>query len=892
VTPGRPVVRRSVHRPQRHRTAAAAVAGALALILAVTVLAGLPSGASAANAATGTATINVAAAASQCAMGLGRPQKGSVEKAVALMAGHASLGEYGSFHLAANPSWKPVSTLDSSGKGYMHALHYLLPLLRVGVRHHDTAMIDRFYFLVHDWFNDNKPGGTWSRYAWGPPIYEGFRSLVLVCAAAGPRGNAPWLMKALKQNGEMAASTARYEGINNASLHQQMGLYAIGATIGRPAWRRLAVQRIDALAVRLIHTDGSVEEGAITYAVNDYRWFLEAAERMRRAGDPAPAWLSRVAAIPGFIAQATRPDGRTEALGDSSPNLLAPPTRWAGTAAEWSSTNGAAGVAPSSTFASYAGGYVFGRSGWGSATRPYSDETFYSLRAGTTSSIPHAHDDSGSLTLYSHGSELLFDTGQWEYLYGTTRQFIVSRAAHNVVLVNGVRRSDPRPALTTAQAPDLDMSTVVDTGYEGVTLTRTVAYDRADDVVLVWDRLAAPKDVTGSQQWGLGRDRTVDLQQDTAHTTGPGANVSLFFTAGGAPLDVKSGAKSPMRGWNSEAYGEIAPAPSLRATQRGSQLSWLTVIAPRADGVPGSAYSATSSVSTTGASVLLTTPTGSATVNLDGTGGSRTVPTAVTPVAYATAPIVLAGSATKIRGTGLAPGAPVTLESLATGATDWVPVATGKASPSGTVVLPVTVPTTADYRLASGLAATAPVHVTAAVAPQPPTGVTATPSGRGQVTVTWTPPVDTGGAPLTQYAVRIGDKRVVVPAGATSAVVSGLLAGPTVATVRAFNAVAQSAWAPVAVTVPAYPSVSGPSTARKGSTVRLTLAGLLPHQPATLRVTNVKSGKTVTRTVTPRPATGGAVVSLTVRSTVRVVAVSGGLRSAVHRIGVPLPKHH
>jgi hypothetical protein len=140
--------------------------------------------------------------------------------------------------------------------------------------------------------------------------------------------------------------------------------------------------------------------------------------------------------------------------------------------------------------------------------------------------------------------------------------------------------------------------------------------------------------------------------------------------------------------------------------------------------------------------------------------------------------------------------------------------------------------------------------------------------------------------------VRIGDKRLVVPASATSAVVSGLFAGPTVAKVRAFNAVAESAWAPVAVTVPAYPSVSGPSTARKGSTVRLTLAGLLPHQPATLRVTNVKTGTTVTRTVTPRPATGSAVVSLTVRSTVRVVAVSGGLRSAVHRIGVPAPKHH
>ena len=49
----------------------------------------------------------------------------------------------------------------------------------------------------------------------------------------------PWLLKALKKHGEMMADRARYEGVNNASLHQSMGLYAIGATLGRPAWRRL-----------------------------------------------------------------------------------------------------------------------------------------------------------------------------------------------------------------------------------------------------------------------------------------------------------------------------------------------------------------------------------------------------------------------------------------------------------------------------------------------------------------------------------------------------------------------------------------------------------------------------------------------------------------------------
>jgi hypothetical protein len=870
------------------RRARAVVAAALGVTLAVSVLSALPSASAAPAATAGLPTVNKVAADSQCRMGFGRAQAGSADKAKQLMAGYADLGEYGHFHLAANPNWKPVSTLDSSGKGYMHALHYLLPLLRVGVRHHDTAMIDRFYFLVHDWFNDNKPGGKYSNYAWGPPIYEGFRSLVLVCAAAGPRGNQTWLRKALVQNGEMAASSRRYEGVNNASLHQQMGLYAIAVTLGRPAWRKTAIARIAALAVRLIHTDGSVEEGALNYAVNDYGWFLQAAERMRRAGDPAPSWLSRVAAIPGFIAEGTRPDGRIEALGDSSPSALVP-ARWTGTAAEWSATNGAVGAQPSSTFASYAAGFVFGRSGWGSATRPYDDETFYSIRAGQASGIPHAHDDSGSLTLYSHGSELLYDTGQWRYIYGKTRQFIVSRAAHNVVLVNGVGRTNPRPALTTTQAPDLDLSTVVDRGYPGVTLTRTVAYDRADDVILVWDRLSSAKAVTASQQWGLGKDRKVELAQDTAHSTGPGANVSMFFTSGGAPLDVRRGAKSPsMRGWNSEAYGDLSPAPSLRATQKGSQLSWLTVIAPRAADVPASAYSAASSVSGSAASVVLNTPSGSSTVTLDGTSGSRTLGAVPAPQLTVAEPIVLANTAATVLGNGLAPSAPVTLEALPTGATEWTTVASGTASQAGTTALQAPVPTTEDLRLVSGGVPSAPVNVIAAVAPQPPTNVVARPTGHGQVTVTWTPPTDTGGAPLTRFAVQVGSKRVFVPASAGSAVFGKVLAGgPRPVAVRAWNAVAGSAWGRSAVTVPAYPTIAGPSRARKGSLVRLTLSGLLPHQGASLRITTVSSGKTVTRSVTVSATKGTAVVSLRVRSTVRVVAVTGGVRSAAHRIGVP-----
>jgi hypothetical protein len=182
------------------------------------------------------------------------------------------------------------------------------------------------------------------------------------------------------------------------------------------------------------------------------------------------------------------------------------------------------------------------------------------------------------------------------------------------------------------------------------------------------------------------------------------------------------------------------------------------------------------------------------------------------------------------------------------------------------------------------------VRVTAAVAPQPPTGVTATPSGPGQVTVAWQPPVDTGGAPLTRYAVRIDGKRVVVPAGgATSVVVNGVHAGAEVAQVRAFNVVAMSPWAQLEVAVPPYPSITGPTKVAKGTRVTVKMSGLLPGQVADVAVKTVKSG--AVQVLHPTATKDGtATVRFEVRSTSRVSVTSGGITSTVLRIGVPTKK--
>ena len=560
------------------------------------------------------------------------------------------------------------------------------------------------------------------------------------------------------------------------------------------------------------------------------------------------------------------------------------PTAWTGTAAEFAASVGTVGTPPTDTFTAFSGGYVFGRSGWGQS-RAYADETFFSLRSGATRFIPHAHDDAGSLTMYAHGSPLLVDTGQWRYLYGPTRSFVVSRAAHNVVVVKGAPRSDQgHPEMSTSSVGSLDLATVVDRGYRGVTITRTVAYDRADDVLLVWDRLTSDRRVSASQQWGLGRTRDVTVDADAAHSSGPGGNVSMLFTSGGAPLDVATGQREPLRGWNSEAYGEFSPSPSVRATQSGTSLSWLTVIAPRAADVPASSVTASSSVSGSAASVALTTSAGSALVTLDGNGGSRSELAPILPALTPTEGIVLSGAQTTMRVTGVPPGEPVTLEAGVPGGTERQPVAMSSASAAGTAEFTVPVSVSADYRAVSRYGASAPTLVTAAVAPTLPQAVTAVPSGPGQVSVAWTPPVDTGGTPLTRYVVRVdGERRVVAPED-LGLVVEDLVAGLHEVSVRAGNAVATSDDAPSVVEVPPYPSVTGPKVARKGTTVALTVRGLLRGAPKAVMLTPAGAGSVV-GAVKIR-VDGTATVQVRVRRTLTVTVTSGDVVSAPHRVAV------
>ncbi|TAK70032.1 MAG: hypothetical protein EPO13_03385 [Actinomycetota bacterium] len=637
------------------------------LLVAATVTAGLLGPASAAQAKVKAPKVDRAAAAAQCPIGAGASSgnaKLEAKRAAELYAGTVVLGSYGTFRWGANPSWKPKRTLDASGNANMHGLDYLLPLLREGVRTANAAYVNRFYAILRDWVKDNpkRPLSSTGAYSQLP---QGLRLVTMVCAVAGPQGKAGWLRKALKAQADAVAKGPWVPG-NNTALAQSLGLLAAGQTLRRGDLVNLAAARIDDIAGRALTADGSDRENAIQYGLTNYVWYGEAAQRLAIAGRPTPANLNRIAAIPSFLAWATRPDGRLEAVGDSSPVDL--PNSFGDPAVAWSATQGAAGAPPSTLFATFAGGYAFGRSGWGTGARSFADETFYSVRYDVPGgSSAHQHADAGALTLASHGAQLLFDSGPYRYANDAKRAYVRSRAAHNVVDLPGVPYTAGATEVLQTRGGASDDLTFIDHGYAGATVTRTIHYDRAHDLFVVWDTAESDTPRTFTQNWQLGRDRSVVATNAAGGTgiatTGAGANLTMRWAGPQPAVSTVKGRSAPMLGWNSQAYGELVPAPTVQATQTGTSASWLTVLVPRRDGVADNQIVTQGAAGPTSAAVSIQAPGVDTVIELQ-----RRDPAATLPLATAIVTGPADGSAIAATGTDVtwAVGSPAGRAQVAT----------------------------------------------------------------------------------------------------------------------------------------------------------------------------------------------------------------------------------
>jgi len=477
--------------------------------------------------------------------------------------------------LPRDPTWAEDPFNDRNWEFQYHSLRFVWDLFEAWRITGKRAYRDRGLELVHDWVDDNPRGASRSGFAWNDHS-TAIRTFVLACAAVvAPK--AGWIRAALRTHAATLADPGFYVRHGNHALNQSRGLLAAGCILGRRDWQRLAAGRIANLLAESVDREGVTNEQSIYYQLYNLEAYRAAARRLRACGLTVPGPFQRLERMTELLTHATLPDGTYAALGDTS---HAPARAIGNTTAAYAATEGRKGPMPATTFATFKAGFVFGRTGWGTA-RPFEDEVAWSARFGPGRAF-HGHLDHGSVTLYGYGRRLVDDPGLFTMNNNRWRDFAISRSAHNVITVGGVPYATASSA-TLERAKTgrtYDDIAILDPGYPGTDLRRRVVFSHGLGWLLVDDQATSAEVRTYRQRWHLlpGTDPARDGA--TVRTRTDGGNVVIFQLRAPDSLRVIEGGRAPIQGWYSTTLNRRKPAPTVEAAITGRTARYVTLLVP------------------------------------------------------------------------------------------------------------------------------------------------------------------------------------------------------------------------------------------------------------------------------------------------------------------------
>lgn len=370
-------------------------------------------------------------------------------------------------------------------------------------------------------------------------------------------------------------------------------------------WYRRAAEQMTAEMQRTVYPDGVLHELTTHYHIVALRNWEQFAHNSRRAGRAVPDSFGRtLEAMHHYLSRSARPDGRIPMDNDGDrTDVRALLTRAADTyrRPDWlyAVTNGARGTPPEGVPSAVFpwSGRVIMRSGWDRAAH----WSFFD--AGVLGST-HQHFDKLHLSVAAHGRDLLVDGGRYHYKNDAFRNYFLSSAAHNVVLIDGHGQGDVtnrsvflRGAQLVADAPvepgsyrltpgwDYARASYRD-GYAGVegkaAHTRAVLYLR-DRLWVVVDRIETDRSRELRALWHFHPQLTVEVQGSTVASTDAGLGNVRVVPVGDLPWSVRlvEGQTEPeIQGWYSESYNRREPNPTAVYTARvdgPATFAWLLV---------------------------------------------------------------------------------------------------------------------------------------------------------------------------------------------------------------------------------------------------------------------------------------------------------------------------
>ena len=432
-----------------------------------------------------------------------------------------------------------------------------------GRRQGDGVALDHARAIAKDWVRDNP-------YQWTSDIGANastmHRTNVLLCLREAITGRTPggalpvadaWVDTALLSHASFMQNNWSGPG-NNHGTDESIALLGVGCLLDSSDLRDLAISRLSQAITTVIDAQGAANEQSTAHAQFNYSLWGRAERALTSCNISTGTTITeRRRLLAGFVAQSTNSLGKLARIGDSEVVSAAP---FPGADTEWAGSQGTLGTAPSRRVTQYQAGYVFGRSGWGTGSRPFRQESFYSLRYGPGRQL-HGHYDHTSLTYVTRGRDILIDGGHAGYVADQWTTWVRSESARNVMTVPTATLS---PATATKLARYATLSgaefyEVTDQAYTGVTRTRAVLVLHNPDLIVVLDRGSSAKPQQWQTLWHLPSDQNGTVySRTTAIATKPGDSTQTFLfqvpfrqvPPRGATLALRGKTIPTIQGWH------------------------------------------------------------------------------------------------------------------------------------------------------------------------------------------------------------------------------------------------------------------------------------------------------------------------------------------------------
>lgn len=499
------------------------------------------------------------------------------EEVAALLKGELAMSPHPAWQLPEEPTWKEDPFHDRNWRFQFHMLRWLDPLRRAAAKGDDAAYA-MWLRWVRDWVEKNPPSSPRSTWAW-VDMSDGIRAQQLCLAAPLVAARSPelldWLEQAIRTHAAHLADPANMGNANHA-LHQQESLFVCGRVLADESLWQLALDRMGALLREQYDEQGVNAEGAIAYHHNNYLWWERTLCRMDVEQIPRPDGADRHLYAPEEIAHATRPDGTYVTIGDTdhmTPKALGTPLT------DFTASQGTEGETPAQTVAVYDAGYVFARSGWGDAERPFADQTFYSVRFGPSRRV-HGHADGTSVTYSADGVNWVVDPGKFDYSSSVARKHFVSRAAHSVLSFEG--RKPQKDATVTLVRQEITPThhdlLLSDDSFARISLTRRIVHSVRGEYLVVIDEASSLKSMNAVQRWQLGPNVSATVRDAGVELTAGDHRAVLAFCEPEVELGTVRGQEDSFDGWVATGWKKKVPATAVLARATGRSLRFVTVL--------------------------------------------------------------------------------------------------------------------------------------------------------------------------------------------------------------------------------------------------------------------------------------------------------------------------